>query len=205
MIDAGASFAYRQMKRKLAALNLQQAKIDYLILTHTHFDHTRNAAKIKSKYNCWIIISEKDRDFVKNGYTPIPGGTDRFTRLLSKNGEKIGKKWFGYQPFEGDIFVNDYFNLSDKGFDIQIIATPGHTEGSVSIIVDNEIAIAGDTMINIFKKTLLTPFADNPKEMVQSWKKLLDTSCRIFLPGHGKEISRDYLQKEYEKYKSIDF
>jgi len=201
MVDAGAAFAYKQLQQNSKKLKLQS--VNYLILTHTHFDHVKNVAKIKEKENCKIILSEKDKDFVKKGYTPIPGGTNNFTRFLSNIGKKIGDKWFGYKTFEADIWAGDFMDMSAEGFNIQTIATKGHTEGSISVIVDNEIAIVGDTLINIYKKSIFPPFADNPKEMIKSWKKLLDTGCRTFLPGHGKPISRAYLQKEYDKYKSI--
>jgi hydroxyacylglutathione hydrolase len=36
--------------------------------------------------------------------------------------------------------------------------------------------------------------------MICSWEKLLNTSCRLFLPGHRKEISRELLEQEFQKY-----
>jgi hypothetical protein len=43
--------------------------------------------------------------------------------------------------------------------------------------------------------------------MLESWGKLLNTDCKVFLPGHGKEIERSLLEKEYSrnalKYKSL--
>jgi hydroxyacylglutathione hydrolase len=83
-----------------------------------------------------------------------------------------------------------------------LINTEGHSPGSISIIVDNEVAVAGDAMFGVFKNSIFPPYADNPAEMVKSWKKLLNTGCKIFLPGHGNEIKRERLKKEYEKYKS---
>jgi hydroxyacylglutathione hydrolase len=37
--------------------------------------------------------------------------------------------------------------------------------------------------------------------MIESWDKLLNTNCNLFLPGHGKEISRKLLKNQYEKHK----
>jgi glyoxylase-like metal-dependent hydrolase (beta-lactamase superfamily II) len=46
----------------------------------------------------------------------------------------------------------------------------------------------------------IPPYADNIEAMIENWGKLLNTNCNIFLPGHGKEIKRELLQKEYYKY-----
>ena len=67
------------------------------------------------------------------------------------------------------------------------------------MIVDNEIAIVGDAMLRFFKNSVFPPFADDIKEMIKSWGKLLKTECNLFLPGHGKEIKRELLQREYNK------
>lgn len=66
--------------------------------------------------------------------------------------------------------------------------------------MDNEIAIVGDTMFGVFKNSIFPPYSDDTVKMIESWGRLLNTDCIIFLPGHGKEINRKLLQKEYEKY-----
>ena len=110
---------------------------------------------------------------------------------------RIGKRRFGYQPFIPDMWISGETIL--EGFPIQIIPTPGHSKGSISIIVDKEIALVGDTLFGVFRNSVFPPFADDVKEMVKSWGLLLDTRCCIFLPGHGSEIKRELLQKKSDK------
>ena len=81
--------------------------------------------------------------------------------------------------------------------------TAGHSEDSVSLLIDDEIAIVGDLMFGVFRNSIFPPFSDNVQQMIESWGKLLGTNCRVFLPGHGKEINRDRLQKEYIKYHQL--
>jgi glyoxylase-like metal-dependent hydrolase (beta-lactamase superfamily II) len=81
------------------------------------------------------------------------------------------------------------------GFNAYILHTPGHSSGSVSIIVDDEIALVGDTMFGIFPWSVFPPFADDVKQMTESWGKLLETNCRLFLPGHGTANKRSLVQK----------
>jgi glyoxylase-like metal-dependent hydrolase (beta-lactamase superfamily II) len=46
----------------------------------------------------------------------------------------------------------------------------------------------------------LPPYADNTDKMIKNWKRLLNTDCKIFLPGHGNEIKRELLKKQYDRY-----
>ena len=200
LVDTGYKFSFKKLLSNISSLKLSNGKVDYLILTHTHFDHCHNAARIKNMFNCKIILSENERIYAEKGFTPIPAGTGFFTRLLIYLGKRIDLKLFHYSPFRGDILITKDYELESMPFPVKIISTEGHSSGSISVIVDNEIAIVGDVMIGIFSDTVFPPFADNVKQMVNSWKKLLDTGCKIFLSGHGSEIKRDFLQQDYEKY-----
>lgn len=104
-----------------------------------------------------------------------------------------------YKPAVVDIEVEDKYDLSSFGFNAYIIHTPGHTYGSMSIIVDNEIALVGDAMSGLFN-SICPPFALDTKLMAESWKRLLDTGCSVYLPSHGTEDSREFVSKQYEKY-----
>ena len=200
LVDTGKESAYNRLKLNIDLLKLTNKKIAFLILTHTHFDHCQSAAKIKEQANCRIIVSEKEEESIKKGYTSLPNGTLIFTRLISFLGNWIGKKRFGYKPFIPDILVDDEFDLMDYDLNIKMIKTEGHSSGSISVIVDNEIAIVGDAIFGVFKNSVFPPYADNPIEMIKSWRMLLDTDCDTFLPGHGKEVKRELIQKEYYKY-----
>ncbi|MBN2339447.1 MAG: Zn-dependent hydrolase, partial [Acidobacteria bacterium] len=90
-------------------------------------------------------------------------------------------------------------DLKDFGLNAYILHTPGHTSGSVSIIVEGEIALVGDAMFGILPGSVFPPFADDPGQLMASWGKLLDTGCSLFLPAHGSAIGRSLLQKEYHR------
>jgi len=104
-----------------------------------------------------------------------------------------------YKPCQYDVLVDDKFELDDFGFNACIIHTPGHTIGSMSVVIDDEVAIVGDTMFGIFSGSAFPPYADDIKEMLTSWGKLLETNCSVFIPGHGSANSRSLVQKDYDK------
>jgi len=197
LVDTGRESAYNQLQKSIVALNLKMEDIDLLILTHTHYDHCQNAFSIKEQSNCKILTSEYEAEYSKSGFTPLPKGTFPITRLIVNLGKKIGQKRFEYKPFIPDMLVTEELDL--RKFNVLIITTEGHSAGSISVIVDNEIAIVGDAMFGVFTKSVMPPFADDIKEMVKSWGKLLETKCHTFLPGHGKPIKRELLQREFDK------
>ena len=175
------------------------SSIHTLILTHSHFDHCANAAYIQRKYNCELIIGMAEAHYTENGFTALPRGTNGWTRFVYWFGNYMGKKVGSYEPFTADKHISKMYEFLMEECCIHIIPTPGHSPGSVSVIINNEIALVGDTLFGVFKHTVFPPFADDIPEMLQSWKKLLDTGCYLFLPGHGKEIGRELLQSEYNK------
>ena len=200
LVDTGMKSAFKSLVKNMEATGIPDLKLDYLLLTHTHFDHSRNTSILKGKTSCQIVVHQSEAQFVRDGYTPVPGGTNPFTKLISIPGKAIGKRWFGYRAFEPDILVNDQ-SVSLSGIsELQLLCTPGHTSGSVSLILNSEIAIAGDALFGGFPNRVLSPFADDARELVRSWKRLLETGCSVFLSGHGAPITRQLLERQYLKY-----
>lgn len=200
LIDTGKESNFRKLSNNINSLGLSFNKITHLILTHTHFDHCQLARKIKEDSSCKIIVSCHAENWIKTGYTVLPRGTTYLTRLISRLGELIGKRKFGYQSFEPDILIVGDYNLNNTINRIKIIETSGHSEDSISVLVDNEVAIVGDVMFGVFKNSIFPPYADNIGKMIRSWNRLLHTDCDVFLPGHGKEIKRELLKKQLDKH-----
>jgi hydroxyacylglutathione hydrolase len=69
----------------------------------------------------------------------------------------------------------------------------------MSIVVDNEVALVGDTMFGVLKWSVFPPYANDVKQMVKSWGLLLDTNCPVFIPSHGSANGRPLVQKDYDR------
>ena len=199
LIDTSVQSKYAKIKKALKLLKCR--KIDLLILTHVHFDHVENAVLLKQEYQPKIVVHTKDASYLEAGKHPIPKGTNPLTKLLV---DKLGKKissLVSYDAVNADIIVEDEIDLNSYGINAHIISTPGHTSGSMSVIVDHEIAIVGDAMFGVFKNSVYPPFANDIKSMIESWGKLYDTGCKTFLPSHGSERGAVLLKRQYVTYK----
>lgn len=202
LIDTSTNRNRNKLVNMLELHNIN--KIDYLILTHTHHDHAANAKKIKDKYGAIVIVHKNESLRLIHGKAALPQGTNPFTRtLINRAGKKIESK-FDYEPCPYDIEVDLVFSLKDIGFNAYLLHTPGHSSGSISLIIDDNIAIVGDTMFGIFKNSVFPPYADNIKELVNSWRKLLSTGCVLFLPSHGSIKNETQLRKSYNKKRNLE-
>jgi glyoxylase-like metal-dependent hydrolase (beta-lactamase superfamily II) len=197
LIDTSPKFVWNKLKKRLKQLNVDI--IDYLILTHTHYDHAENSKRIKEKYRAQIFVHRNEAFYLTSGENILPKGTNVITKSIIRLFGKQFLSRFRYEPCQYDYLVDSVFDLGNIGFNAYIMHTPGHTTGSMSIIIDDNVAIVGDTMFGIFKWSVFPPFADNIIQMIDSWGKLLKTNCVVFIPAHGTANSRSLVQKEYDK------
>jgi glyoxylase-like metal-dependent hydrolase (beta-lactamase superfamily II) len=167
------------------------------VLTHTHFDHSGNTAWLAREYGAEIIVQEAESDSLARGDTQIPSGTYALTKRIVSIGKKIAPA-FKYDPCTADHIFTDTFDLNRFGINGYVLHTPGHSPGGATTVIDDAVAIAGDSIIGTIPGSPFPPFADDVDELMRSWQKLLGTGCHTFLPGHGKPIRREQLVAEYE-------
>ena len=102
-------------------------------------------------------------------------------------------------PTDVDIVLgNDDFSLRDYGIPGTVIYTPGHSSGSVSILLDTGDVFVGDLAMNKFPLRLspgLPIFAEDSNQLKESWKLLLGKGAKTIYPAHGKPFSAEIIKK----------
>ena len=197
LVDTSPEFMRNTLQKRLDKLQIEQIK--FLILTHSHFDHAANAARIKEKYKAKVIIHQSEAEYLITGNNILPTGTNPITKFLVRTFAEKFKSLARYEPCNFDITVNDFYDLSDSGYNAYVMHTPGHTQGSISLIIDDEVALVGDTMFGIFRWTVFPPFASDQSQLLKSWEKLLKTKCKVFIPSHGTANNRYLVEKDIKK------
>jgi len=197
LVDTGPAFLWRPLSRRLEGLGVEQ--LDGLALTHAHFDHAGNAARIRGMFACPVYAHRSEAGWLEAGRNPVIRGTSPFGAAVARVAALLPERLLAYVPCAHDAAVDARLDLPDLGLETYILHTPGHTRGSISVIVGGEVALAGDCLFGVFRSTAFPPFADDPGELVKSWGRLLDTGCRTYLPSHGGEKSAGELRAEYER------
>lgn len=198
LFDASMKFEREVLLRRIKKLGIR--RVDLLVFSHTHFDHVGNAAFFRHELTPRVVVHQAEAGFLKQGDTPLPGGTNAFTRKMIRLHDKHQVPDFSYEPCQPDIEVADSLDLTEYGFPAHLLHTPGHSAGSMSLIIADQIALVGDAMMGQLPWRIFPVFADDEKAVVQSWKLLLKTDCRWFLPAHGAPVSRNRLERKAAKH-----
>lgn len=196
LVDTGVGRNRMKLYRRLKTVLQRDEGLGYLLLTHTHFDHAANTKFVKEMFNPMVMVHEYEIQNLKAGFSSIPAGTGFITRPLMDLGRRYLKNIGKFEALTPDITVSGTL-LLEHNPGLKVISTPGHSFGSLCLVLDDEIVLAGDTLFGVFPGRTLPPFGDDITLLMQSWKLLLDTSGRLFLPGHGMPRTREQLRREW--------
>lgn len=149
-------------------LDEHNAKLKFILLTHGHFDHVLGVNYFRNKYNCQVLLHEADKELVER----MP----EFARN------------FGLPPSDPqtiDEFVKDGDVIKLGQNEIKVIHTPGHTQGCVCYLINDDL-FSGDTLFYECVGRTDLP-GGNFKQIVSSIKEklfVLDDNIKVY-PGHG--------------------
>ena len=107
--------------------------------------------------------------------------------LLGKIIAKLSEKGFGQakiEPFEPEAYLNDGDSLKQYGIPATIIGLPGHTKGSIGVVVGDTDIIVGDALMNILHP-VKSPLYGDRAVMEQSAAKISALGDVTVHFGHG--------------------
>lgn len=114
LIDTGPDFMWKTLVNRLEQSCVKT--IDYLILTHTHYDHAENAWRIKEKYKAKVIVHRAEAEYLTRGDNILPQGTNWFSKLLVRIFIKKFNSCAHYKPCNYDLLVDSFYDMKDLGF-----------------------------------------------------------------------------------------
>lgn len=152
------------------AVERSGCQLRYVLLTHGHYDHFTGLAGLLEKYDVPVYIHPADAEEGRNNPWSL-----KFPRL-----NEAHQRWYG----EGDT-------LTLGSLIIHVLSTPGHSKGSVCLLVENVI-FAGDTLF--YGSCGRTDFPGGDyKEMLLSLARLarLEGNYKVY-PGHDRPTDLDW-------------
>ncbi len=197
LVDAGMPGKLNKIEKVLAENNDTFKNIQLIIITHVHYDHVGSLAALQKKTNAEVLVHEKEKDLLESGKTEFPAGTFFISKIISKLGNLFSESKF--KAVNPDITVSGHYDLKEYGINGKIIHTPGHTSGSISIIINGEDFICGDTLFNFMPHSVYPPFANDKDELIKSWQKIKKYNCKRFYPGHGSVFAKEKFIKTLAK------
>jgi glyoxylase-like metal-dependent hydrolase (beta-lactamase superfamily II) len=191
LIDTGMPQDSVGILQEIAALGRRPQDVSHILITHAHLDHSGSLAFLKKATRAKVVASSTERDYIAGE-----------KKLWQMNREGIGGKLFKaalfiaetffytFQPAAVDIACAGAEKIDWNG-GIQVIATPGHSLGSVSYLLPEKgIIFTGDALSGAPEPRLppRSGCADY-RQALASVKKLAGLKFEICCFGHGKPIT----------------
>lgn len=166
MIDTDFPETLNQFQHLLKQYDIKISDIKYLIVTHFHPDHAGIAQDLKN-LGMKLVIHECQIPFVS-----------KLNEFFKKNPK------FNYTDInleDNIVIYNDNSRIFLKALDIdgEIIQTPGHTDDSISLVIDGYCAFTGD--LPAFD--LIEAYDD--QTIKNSWELIEELKITKIYPAHG--------------------
>jgi glyoxylase-like metal-dependent hydrolase (beta-lactamase superfamily II) len=166
LVDCGWPGMFPEFLAVFRRKGVAPGEIHYILVTHFHMDHAGTVQELKN-HGAKLILLESQVDFVK----PLAD------YLKSKN-----MPFLEIQPTGNIIlkFEESRKFLTGLGLAGEIIPTPGHSDDSVTLILDEGFAFTGD-----LHPRFILPEEDRISH--ESWDKIYQHKITRILPAHGNE------------------
>ncbi len=196
LIDAGSPSDWHALEEQLAAVQIKACDIRWVVVSHAHQDHAGLALQFQQRCGTKVAMHQQD--------VPIAaaGGFDanlKFTGFTSRIVWKLVD--YSYPAFKPDLVwtmsPGGFVDLAALGLAGRAVSVPGHTPGSISVVLNDGRAFAGDMLAGGYFGGAL--FANRASEHYfhgdsarnyQSLRALLDLGAHTFYIGHGGPLPR---------------
>jgi glyoxylase-like metal-dependent hydrolase (beta-lactamase superfamily II) len=181
LIDAGSGRDQTQLSKNIAECLGPNVQLEYLLLTHCHFDHTGGAQAVKDEYGCLIVAHELDAVYLEAGDNRVTAST-----------------WYGghLEPFSVDIKLQgEETTIAVGDGTVKAMHCPGHSPGSVVYIteIDGQLVLFGQDVHGPIRSELLS----DEKDYLDSLDRLLNLEADLLLEGHFGIIETRREVQEY--------
>lgn len=190
LVDTGIRGKEHQFFRHLEQLGIEPEQIRLIVITHGHFDHVGALGAIKARCGCPAAVHRLDAPLLVSGRIEIPPGITAVGRLFSRIGRKhpvLMSRLYRFEAVEPEISVTTEMNLTEIGFPVRLIPTPGHTAGSLTVLARDGKAFVGDLAFNVLRGMggYLPPFGDDAETIRDSLRRIRESGARKIYPAHG--------------------
>ena len=167
--------------------------LNLIILTHGDFDHVGNCAYLSERFACKVAMHADDVGMVEKGDMFWNREMGRAKRAIGKIFTLIMRiRLDDTDMFSPDIFLNDGQILTEFGFDAIVHHLPGHSKGSIGLLITDGNFFCGDVFTNVStpKRSDLLSSRD---DYIRSLERIQNLDIQTVYPGHGLPFNKEAL------------
>lgn len=193
LIDTGTIGDMEDLDDALAEHGVATSSVGLVIVTHGHADHAGLAADIQRLARATVILGAGDVPLASAGHNDELRPTGFAGALLKPFITNI------YPELRPDVTVRagDSLDLAPWGLSGKIVAMPGHTPGSIVVLLSDHSAFVGDMIAGGSLGGLFFPhrpgehlYQADPVQNRRNIRALLDLGVEKFYLGHGGPVMR---------------
>ena len=174
-------------------------KVDeiWIVLTHEHFDHINGVNWLKEHFVCKVFANMVCAEAIQSESKNL---SDKSDVILMFNSD-IRNRNISILPFRcsADIIFDNSSDFNWQNHFIELITTPGHTDGSICIVLDQMYIFTGDTLLDVPTITRLPSGSKKKFEQITlPILKNFKTIEKVY-PGHGKFGKLDKMLLKYNQ------
>jgi glyoxylase-like metal-dependent hydrolase (beta-lactamase superfamily II) len=190
LVDTGSPKDGERILRNLADHGVQGRDLALILHTHGHSDHCGSTRQLKELTSAPTAIHPADAPIMEAGRNQASQPVFRTAKLLH---------WLvdaSFPAVRPDLLLPEELPLQGFGVDGKVVSTPGHTRGSISVLLGSGEAIVGDLLMGGWLGGLFRSgqpgypyFADDLSQLRASVRKLLALGAGKFFVGHGGPLA----------------
>ena len=180
LVDTGTPGDLKRILGALKTHDVELAQLGLILLTHGHSDHAGCAAELRRRSGAQIALHIGDAEIVRSGQNGVLAAQDVMGRMVRPF---VDEQFEGFEP---DLLFRDGFDLDPHGVKGRVLATPGHTAGSASVVLATGEGIIGD----VLRGSMLWPnkasphfFCNDPELNTRSIVRLAREGLQRCFPG----------------------
>lgn len=200
LFDSGFGFSSSKLYENIVEV-LGERPLDYVLLTHSHYDHALGSAHLSKMYpNLKVVaLSYAAKIFGKEGARATMMRLDEAAREINE----FDTHFEDIDNLHADIAVEDGEIIKVGNHDVQIVSLPGHTRDSIGYYFINEKLMLGCETIGMYAKDdiVMPSFLVGYQMSLDSIDKVSTFDIDYYMIPHWGMLTKEQAKKFFEDSK----
>ncbi len=191
LVDTGMAAQRARLESALRDAGCLPGDLRLIVVTHGDPDHSGNAAYLRTAYGVKVAMHRLEAEAVERGdmfrsRSRMPFGRRLLKPLMTLF--RLKKR----DRFTPDLMLEDGDRLDEFGLDATILHVPGHSMGSIAVLMADGVLFSGDFLENRTRPSVAT-LVDDAEVLKAGFERVKALNVRTVYPGHGKPFPLDIL------------